>query len=431
MTGKTRLPRIAFVDLTFNWPPVGGCWVDLKETMQRLQARGFDVHLFCPLWTDYYPRGLIESPLPFEWTRLPFSRFTFNAWHVRRRFGKAVRAWQPDLVFLADGYHLKAHLLAEFANDFPTWCRFYAYELLCLNLHYWLYGENRVCDGGALLDPERCHHCWHPGRTIYERLLRIIVGLPDHHPKQHFTHEYLAALAFTKWYRRRLPKWLQQARELIVYNQFIAGLLEPSGAQISVVPGGVDTRLFCPPEKKPVHSRPVILVPGRINDELKGFETVRQACRKLVDEGFEFEVRITAADEMSSDEPWLSNCGWIDQADMPDLYREADIVIVPSLWVEPFGLTAVEAMACGVPVVGARIGGIAESVVHEQTGLHFTAGNASELADCLRRLLQNPELGKQLGERGRKRCEELFDWDALVDRVYLPRFEKALRSDTD
>lgn len=416
-----KFPRIAFIDLAFNWPPVGGCWVDLKEIMSRLMARGFEVCLFTPVWTDYYPRGDIREELPFPVHRIHFSRFTFNAWHLRQRFGKAVREWSPDLVFLGEGYHLKHHLLAHFAPDFPVYVRFYAYDTQCLNLHYWLYDQHRVCDGGFLTDPARCHRCWHPGASFPKRLAKILLGYPDRHPQLHFTQEYAAALAFTPWYRFMLPEWLWQAEALIVYNEFTAQFYRKHSNRVRIIPSGVDTSRF--PCVTPTDRRKkIILVPGRINDELKGFSTVRQACQRLYQMGYDFEVRITTTCEIPTHDPWIHNLGWVSQDRVPSLYQEADIVIVPSIWVEPFGITTLEAMSSGLPVVGSRIGGIAETIVHGQSGLHFEPGNSEQLCALLRGLLESSDLRRRLGEAARQRAVEQYDWDQVVDRHYVQPF---------
>jgi len=421
-----RMPRVAFVDLTFNWPPVGGCWVDLKEVISGLARRGFEVKLFVPVWTDYYPRGRIEGDLPFPVERIHFSRFTFNAYHLRKRFGKAVHDWKPDVVFLGDGYHLKPHLLDRFSKEYPVWCRFYAYDVNCLNLHYWLYGEGRICDGGFMSDPKRCHRCWHPGHSLLKRIGRIGLGLPDRHPEQHFTHEYLASLAFTNWYRKRLPRWLAKANRLVVYNEFIADFFRPFSDRVHVHPSGVDTKKFTPSRNPRNGDKPVILVPGRVNDELKGFDTVKKACERLREEGLDFEVRITAAFEMRFEEDWIKNLGWVDQDELPGLYQDADIAVVPSLWVEPFGITTLEAMASGLPVVGSRIGGIAETLVDGETGIHFTPGSVDGLAEAFKTLLGSELLRRQYGEAGRRRALEVYDWDVIVDKYYAEPLSQIL-----
>ncbi len=418
-TGKK--PRIAFIDLTFNWPPVGGCWVDLMQICSRLQDRGFETKLFVPVWTDYYPRGHIEGDLPFPVEKIHFSRFTFNAYHLRKRFGQAVGEWTPDFVFLGDGYHLKPHLLDHFSKKVPTFSRFYAYDVNCLNLHYWLYDEGRVCDGGFLTDPARCHRCWHPGKSFYKRAAKIALGYPDQHPQLHFSQEYMSSLAFTGWYRKRLPKWLAQAEGLIVYNEFTADFFRPITDKIHVIPSGIDTARFQPVTKKE-GKRPVLFVPGRVNDELKGFSTVHEACLKLREEGFDFEVRITAAFDMHFEDDWIVNLGWVPQEEVPKLYDEVDIAIVPSLWVEPFGITTLEAMASGVPVVGSKIGGIAETLLDGETGLHFEAGNSEQLAQALKKLLVSADLRERMGKAGRERAIALYDWERVVDNHYRDLF---------
>jgi glycosyltransferase involved in cell wall biosynthesis len=424
MNEKRPLPRIAFIDLAFHWPPTGGCWVDLKEIMTGLARRGFEVKLWTPVWTDYFCRGVIDDSLPFPIEQIYFSRFTFNGYHLRKRFGPAVRAWKPDIVFLAEGYQLKHHLLDHFSNDFPTYCRFYAYDLNCLNLHYWLYHENRICDGGFLTDPKRCHRCWHPGWSFMHRLYQIVRQEPDEHPNLHFTQEYAAALAFTSWYRKNIPKWLARAESLIVYNEFTAQFFRPITNRVQVVPSGVDTRRFQMRDGSQSNPRPVVLFPGRIYDQLKGFGVLLEACRKLRAEGLDFELQVTAPHGIEETEDWIKNLGWLSQERVPAIYAQADIAVVPSIWVEPFGITTLEGMAAGVPVVGSRIGGIAETLVDGETGLHFEAGNVDQLAGALRKLLLDPSLRLRLGEGGRRRAVDLYDWDRVVERYYAEPFIK-------
>lgn len=81
--------------------------------------------------------------------------------------------------------------------------------------------------------------------------------------------------------------------------------------------------------------------------------------------------------------------------DVPRLLRSAAVAVVPSLWAEAFGLTVVEAMAAGVPVIATRVGGIPEIVTDGETGVLVPAGDATALAAALERLL---------GPGGRERC---------------------------
>ena len=89
---------------------------------------------------------------------------------------------------------------------------------------------------------------------------------------------------------------------------------------------------------------------------------------------------------------------------------------VPSRWPEPFGLTATEAMMRGTAVVASDIGGLAESVTHESTGLLAPAGDERALADALVRLLSDRPLAERFGAAGRERVRARFTLAHSVDR---------------
>jgi len=80
----------------------------------------------------------------------------------------------------------------------------------------------------------------------------------------------------------------------------------------------------------------------------------------------------------------------------------ADVVALPSLQ-EGLGVAALEAMAAGRPVVASRVGGLAEAVVHEETGLLVPPGDPTALATALARLARDPGLRARLGAAGRAR----------------------------
>lgn len=415
---QKRGRRIAFVDLLFHWPPQGGSWVDLHALMTGLQQRDWEVKLFVPSWTDYFPRGEINTSLPFPVERIAFNRFTFNASLVRRRFQRAIRRWGPDMVFVGDGYSLKPHLVDALAGDYPTVCRFYAYEVLCINLHYWLYQQNSICDGGFLQDPARCQRCWFPRGALLKRSIKIALKWPDTYPSLHFSQEYIAALGFTNWYRRGVRNWLSKAKALVVYNQQTANLLAPIGAEIRQIPSGVDCQRFYPTDTPPQHPTPRILVPGRF-DSLKGTRDVIMAARNLRQQGLACEVLLTGDRLPDITEDWITFTGWLPPEQMPELYRSADIVAVPSHWAEPFGITVLEAMASGLPVVGACTGGIQETLVDGETGYHFEPGEVNQLADCLRTLLEDPGLRRRMGVAGRSRAQVHYDWNHILEKDYL------------
>lgn len=104
------------------------------------------------------------------------------------------------------------------------------------------------------------------------------------------------------------------------------------------------------------------------------------------------------------------------------VWDASDIVIIPSTEPEPFGLVALEAMKSNKPVIAANHGGLAEIVVHEETGLLFEPGNAKQLAAAILRLIQNAEERSKLGECGFRRAEDQFSFASHINnmsKVYL------------
>ena len=100
-----------------------------------------------------------------------------------------------------------------------------------------------------------------------------------------------------------------------------------------------------------------------------------------------------------------------------DLYQRADVLVIPSLCEEPFGLPIAEGMACGLPCVASNTGGIPEIIEHQRTGLLVERGDTSGLAEALRGLGDEPAAREQFGRLGRERAERLFDWSVPAARL--------------
>jgi glycosyltransferase involved in cell wall biosynthesis len=109
--------------------------------------------------------------------------------------------------------------------------------------------------------------------------------------------------------------------------------------------------------------------------------------------------------------------GAVAHADTIDFYRGAALVVVPSVWHEPFGIPTIEAMACGVPVVSTFSGGIPEIVEQGRTGILVARGDVRELALAIGQLIDNPALAHAMGEAGRQRAIERFSWDVVSRRL--------------
>lgn len=109
---------------------------------------------------------------------------------------------------------------------------------------------------------------------------------------------------------------------------------------------------------------------------------------------------------------------WIEhQRDMPALITASDIVVLPSLWSEPFGRIVIESMACETPVIASRVGGIGEILTGEFAGWMFEAGQPDELAARLLETVDRVAADPSLGRRARAHVAGRFSVGRMVEGV--------------
>jgi D-inositol-3-phosphate glycosyltransferase len=108
--------------------------------------------------------------------------------------------------------------------------------------------------------------------------------------------------------------------------------------------------------------------------------------------------------------------GRLCPADLPTYYGAADVSVVPSHY-EPFGLVAIEAMACRIPVIASDVGGLQFTVLPEKTGLLVPPQHVTAFAGALDRVLSNPDWQRQLGLAARLHVEEKFSWDGVATQL--------------
>jgi len=122
--------------------------------------------------------------------------------------------------------------------------------------------------------------------------------------------------------------------------------------------------------------------------------------------------------------------GWSSRQQLLRCYEAADVVVVPSVWPEPFGLVGIEAMAYGKPVVAFRSGGIPEWLVHGETGFLVENGDVAEMGQRIGELLADPQLRLRMARAARDRVWREFSPAqhlAAVDRGLSLAVERAPR----
>lgn len=197
--------------------------------------------------------------------------------------------------------------------------------------------------------------------------------------------------------------------------------------RVSVVPCGVDLDLFTPDGPRAERgARHRIVSVGRFVPR-KGFDVVVRALPAIADAelvlvGGPDRAEVEADPEARRLRELAERLGVSDRvvfqgavarADMPALLRSADVVACTP-WYEPFGIVPLEAMACGVPVVAAAVGGMLDTVVHEVTGRLVTPKRPAEVADSINTLLHDEFLRQSLGAAGRDRARARYSWDRVA-----------------
>jgi len=109
----------------------------------------------------------------------------------------------------------------------------------------------------------------------------------------------------------------------------------------------------------------------------------------------------------------VSMVGFIPDDERNRLYGMAAVAVVPSLY-EPFGITALEAMAAGTPLIAADTGGLAEIVNNGVNGWQFYAGSSNSLADAVLHVLHSPEEARRAAEVARREVLSTYDWGAIA-----------------
>jgi D-inositol-3-phosphate glycosyltransferase len=219
-----------------------------------------------------------------------------------------------------------------------------------------------------------------------------------------------------------------------------------SSRKIVTIPLGVDPGMFRPIPRVEARQAVGLDLPGMCQlvlfvgrlDPLKGLDTLLRAVCKLTDlepelvKGLCMAVIGGDADENGTgldnelecldklkDEVGLRDLviflGSRAQDTLPYYYSAAEVCVVPSLY-ESFGLVALEAMACGTPVIASRVGGLQHTVEDGVTGFLVPAGDPDDLAEKLRRVLVDSELRERLGANARQKARA-YTWQVVADRI--------------
>ncbi len=314
--------------------------------------------------------------------------------------------------------------MPEFARACTAWARLERYDIA--HAHFFLSGLI------ALHLQEKLQLPFAITFHALGKVRRIHQGKADEFPDSRFTIEEKAVQNAD----RLIAECPQDAEDLIcLYNA------DPS--KVTTVPCGVDLRVFRPEAKIEARKRlglppdrRIVLQVGRLVPR-KGIDNVLRAVAVLARYS-EFRDLVVVVVGGPGEEPDRSACAELDRLmrlseelgirdrtvftgqrkpDVLRYYYSAGDVFVSTPWYEPFGMTPLEAMACGTPVIGANVGGIKYSVERGNSGLLVPPRSPDALAGAIRFLMQEEEVRNRFSRAGLKRVESHFTWDNIAGQM--------------
>ncbi len=330
----------------------------------------------------------------------------------------------PERVALQDGYevvHVTAGPPRELPKDdllqhMPEFARVLRRQWAqrppdVVHAHFWMSGLASVEAAASLLAPVPVLQTFHALGTVKRRHQ----GTADTSPPDRIDLE------------RGLCRDVAHVVATCTDEVFELRRLGLTRDRVSIVPCGVDTDVFTPSGPvAPRSDRMRLLVLGRLverkgqDDAVRALPSVPDAELVVVggppvsslDSDPEVRRLRAIAAELGVEDR-LVFTGSVARADVPAWVRSADVVLaVP--WYEPFGITPLEAMACGRPVVATAVGGLVDSVADGVTGDLVPPKDPARLGEVLAALLADDERRTAYGEAGVRRARERYRWSRVV-----------------
>ena len=353
--------------LVINWldrenPQAGGAETHLHEIYGRLARRGHDVTLLCSGWDGCAPRTSLDGMQVHR---------VGGRWNFALHVVSAYRALRREKPF---------DIVVEDINKLPLFTPLWVKESVDVVVPH-LFGWTAFREAG-----------WGVASTVVaaEKAIPLVYRRCDFTAISESTRSDLLA--------RGVP-------------------VERTG----VIYCGIDSLAFTP-EPAVRSSTPVIAYVGRLK-RYKGVELILEGVARMANRAVELEIAGTGEDrarlEALAESLDLSRrvrfLGFVSESEKSDLLRRAWIVSLTSPK-EGWGITNLEAAACGTPVVASDSPGLRESVQDGRTGFLVQHGDVSALADAFDRIVADPALVTRLGTAGRTFAES-FTWESAADHT--------------
>lgn len=208
------------------------------------------------------------------------------------------------------------------------------------------------------------------------------------------------------------------------------------GEKVTVLGNGADTSIFCPNGRSPAYEDPYFFTAGRLGPR-KGLEDLLEAAAYVVSAYPQVRFRIAgngpmegrlrslvASKSLQDNVTFLGHVA--NRQQMADLYRGAVAYVHPAHY-EGLPTVLIEAMACGSVVVATGVSGALDVVRNGENGILVEPRAPATLAQAMIRVLENPQVANQLGNKARKTIDASYSWQ-VVSRDYARMYQEALEA---
>jgi glycosyltransferase involved in cell wall biosynthesis len=403
--------RILFLTNFYLVHGSGGEEQSCQQVVEGLKQRGHSTLVLTsmhgsnnlPVEVDGIYRSLyLEMDLvPLRNSITFFTKRKIREKHNLQVFERVLQQFDPDIIFIWGMWNLPYSLPAFAEAKYPD-------KVVYRFATYW-----------PTLPSQHEFYWRAPGRKWYSRIPKRIVG--------HFALAMLAKEA------QHYPLTFKHA---ICVSAATRKILVTAGIPVSharIIYTGLDVNRYLNGEQ---HARVRddrrlnLLCGGRLTSD-KGIDTAVEAMTKLVHERGKVDIRLSLAGSGSQEyeshlrslvnraelNDYVSFLGWVPAEEIPELLRKFDVLLLPSIWPEPFSRMLMEGMVSGLVVVATPTGGTPEIVLDGENGLLFTPGNAEDLAQKIARLADDPETRRRLAQAGKQTILERFTMTQMVDDI--------------
>ena len=385
------------------YPPhfIGGYEIGCRDIVEALKSRGHDVRVLTSTFgvdrrqhAGHVYRWLeTDLGLAINGTSADLPKVIKKELINRRALKRICQDFTPDIVYMWNATHISISLVLQAQKMGLAVCYFIS--------DHWLTGwESDAFYSLKQRSPRRLHV-----RLAWKPLVALL------HASGMLSRDDLdlSGVQFASHFLKQAA--LEAGRPV---------------ADAEVIHWGIDLERF--PFNEAVNTARRLLYVGQLTSH-KGIHTAIAALKKIVERPSHNSTMLTVVGGPDYDnrfhrlvtslgiEGHVRFTGLIPREQLPAIYREHEVLLFPSVWDEPFSITLLEAMSCGLAVIGTSTGGSPEILEDGRNALIFPKEDPGACAEQITRLIESPELFERIRRDGRRTVEEGYTLKRMVDRI--------------